>query len=90
MPVKVKRLSDNKVHELPDDISPKSFVKSVKSHLHKNFAPQFPNGCRLVFESKVMKSRHRLNHYGVMDGNTIDMDDTKNWSSSSSASNSED
>jgi len=43
-----------------------------------------------MFEGKVMKSRHILQHYGVMDGNTIDMDDRKNWSSSSSSSDSED
>ena len=47
-------------------------------------------GCRLMFAGKVMKSRHRLQHYGVMNNNTIEMDDRKNWSSSSSSSDSED
>ena len=37
-----------------------------------------------------MKSRHRLKHYGVLENGTIEMDDRKNWSSSSSSSDSED
>jgi hypothetical protein len=37
-----------------------------------------------------MKSRHHLQHYGVMDNGNIEMDDQKNWSSSSSSSNSQD
>lgn len=41
-----------------------SFVNSIKSRLRKEFAPQFKNGCRLLFNGKVMKSRHRLKHYG--------------------------
>jgi hypothetical protein len=90
MPIVVIRLSDNQSYVLPEDFNEKKFVKSVKSQLRKNFVPKYPNGCRLKYNGKVMKSRHHLHHYGVVDGVTIEMDDRKNWSSSSSSSSSTD
>ncbi len=87
MPITVKRLSDGVTHKF-DDIDPKTFIKSLKSEIKNVFKPKYPNGCKLKYANKVMKSRHRLQHYGVMDNETIEMDDQKNWSSSSSSSNS--
>ncbi|RNA27223.1 hypothetical protein BpHYR1_021664 [Brachionus plicatilis] len=89
MPITVKRLSDGSTYLL-EDIDPGSFVNTVKRRIRKEFAPQFKNGCRLLFNGKVMKSRHRLKHYKVEDNGIIEMDDRKNWSSSSSSSSSED
>lgn len=89
MPVVVTRLSDGS-SIVVDDIGPGSFVNSLKSKLRKDFAPQFKNGCRLIFAGKVLKSRHRLKHYKIEDNAVIQMDDRKNWSSSSSSSSSED
>jgi hypothetical protein len=88
MPVKIKRLSDGATHDCAE-FGPKSFVKSLKHHIKNEFLPKFPNGCRLKFQNKVLKSRHRLEHYNIYDNDTIEMDDRKNWSSSSSSSNSE-
>lgn len=89
MPITVTRLSDGAKHNFAD-INPKSFVKILKSAIKKEFTPKFPNSCKLKFEGKVMKSRHHLQHYGVMDNGNIEMDDQKDWSSSSSGSNSQD
>lgn len=89
MPITVQRLSDGSSYYI-EDMGPGTFVNSVKSRIRKEFAPQFKNGCRLMFHGKVMKSRHRLKHYKVEDNETIQMDDRKNWSSSSSSSSSED
>jgi hypothetical protein len=88
MPVTVKRLSDGITHSF--NVGPKDSVRELKKLIKKELLPKFPHGCKLKFDNKVMKSRHHLQHYGVMEGAAIDMDDTKNWSSSSSASNSED
>ena len=88
MPVTVKRLSDGATHQF--NLGPGDWVRSLKSAIRKEFLPKFPNGCRLIFGGKVMKSRHHLKHYGILEGNTIDMDDRKNWSSSSSSSQSTD
>jgi hypothetical protein len=90
MPVIIKRLSDGTTFLLPDDYGQKTFVKTLKSTIRKEFPPKFPNGCRLIFCGKVMKSRHHLHHYGVADDDTIEMDDRKNWSSSSSSSSATD
>ena len=89
MPVTVVRLSDG-AQRTYDEFGPKTWVKSVKSALRKDLLPKYPNGCRLIAGGKVMKSRHHLQHYGVMDNDTIEMDDRKNWSSSSSSSSSTD
>lgn len=89
MPVEIHRLSDGSRWVVPE-VTPTSFVREVKSKIRANFKPQFENGCRLIFNKKVLKSRHRLKHYKINDYDVIDMDDRKNWSSSSSGSASED
>jgi hypothetical protein len=89
MPVTVIRLSDGETKTF-DAIGPKSWVKSLKSACRSDLLPKFPNGCRLKYGGKVMKSRHHLQHYGVMENETVEMDDRKNWSSSSSSSDSTD
>lgn len=89
MPIEIRRLSDGS-RWLIDSAGPGSFIREVKSKIKKDFKPAHPNGCRLVYNGKVLKSRHRVKHYKIPDGGTIDMDDTKNWSSSSSSSSSED
>lgn len=89
MPIFVTRLSDGSSWQF-DDVGPGSFVRDLKSKIRKQFKPQFPNGCRLVHNKKVLKSRHRLKHYNIEDNGTVEMDDRKNWSSSSSSSSSED
>jgi hypothetical protein len=89
MPITVVRLSDG-ASKTFDDISPSSWVRSLKSACRKDFLPKFPNGCRLKFGGKVMKSRHHLKHYKINESDTVEMDDRKNWSSSSSSSDSTD
>lgn len=89
MPITVKRLSDNKTHVF-GDMNPETRVHHVKGVLKKEFAPANKNGCRLIYQGKVMKSLHKLKSYGVPDNGTVEMDDRKNWSSSSSSSDSED
>ena len=88
MTLTVHRLSDGATHTF--NLGPGDWVRSLKSALRKDFLPKYPNGCRLVFNGKVMKSRHHLKHYGVAEGGTVNMDDRKNWSSSSSSSSSTD
>ena len=88
MPISVKRNSDGKL-EYFDKIGPDESVKVLKDAIRANLAPKFPNGARLVFDGKVLKSRHRLKHYGISDNCIIEMRDEKNWSSSSSGSDSD-
>jgi hypothetical protein len=87
MPVSVKRASDGKSHQF--ELGPENRVNELKALVKAQIAPQFPHGCRLKFRGKVMKSHHRLKHYGVHDGAVIEMHDEKNWSSSSSSSDSD-
>lgn len=87
MPVTVKRLSDNKVYKA--DVGPNDRVHELKSKLKAELAPQFPHGCRVLFHGKVLKSVHRLKHYGIVDNSELEMDDRKNWESSSSSSDSD-
>ena len=89
MPIEIHRLSDGSRWLIPD-VGPGTFVRDVKSKIRASFKPQFENGCRLIYNKKVLKSRHRLKHYKIEDNFVIDMDDRKNWSSSSSSSSSED
>ena len=42
-----------------------------------------------MFAGEVLKSRKRLKRYDIVDGEIIEMDDTKNWSDTSSSSGSE-
>ena len=87
MAITVKRLSDNHTYEFYD-IEPKNLVRSLKSRIRKDFMPSSPNGCRLLFNNQVLKSRHSLKHYKIDEKSVIEMDDRKNWSSSSSESDS--
>ena len=87
MTITVKRVSDGKVHNF--DLSPDHRVKELKEKVKHELAPKFPNGCRLKFNGKVLKAIHRLKHYNIRDGSTIEMHDEKNWSSSSSSDDSE-
>ena len=89
MPIKVKRLSDGHVFSLPDHVNPLTRVRDVKKELHAHLAPKFEHGCRLKYQGKVLKSLHKLTHYGVQENGELEMDDTKNWSSSSSSNGSD-
>ena len=88
MPISVIRKSDGSVKTF-GDMTETTHVHSVKKALRAEFAPKFENGCRLMFQGKVMKSIHRLKHYGVKNNDKIEMEDTRNWSSSSSSSDEE-
>lgn len=88
MPITVKRKSDGQVHKF-NDLDESTRVNDVKNRLRAEFSPKFENGCRLVFNGKVLKSIHRLKHYGVQNNGVVEMDDSKNWSSSSSSSDEE-
>ncbi len=89
MPVVVKRMSDNTLHVFPF-VGPQSKVGDLKKLLVAGPAkPAHPRGTRLIFNGKVLKSKWKLKHYKIEDGNEILMDDRKNWSSDSSSSSSE-
>lgn len=88
MPIIVVRKSDGSQKEF--NYGPNDWVKSLKNELHTELPPAHPNGCKVRFNGKVLKSRHHLKHYKVIDGATLEMDDSKNWSSSSSSSDSTD
>ena len=88
MPVNILRLSDNHTYVFKE-IEPTDRVYSLKSRIKDDFMPSFPNGCRLKYNGKVLKSRHRLKYYNIEDNCTIEMDDRKNWDSSSSSAESE-
>ncbi len=88
MPVTVKRASDGATFEF-QDIGPETKTKLLKEAINRELTPAHPKGLRLIFNKKVLKSRHRLKTYKVQDGDTIEMDDTANWSDASSTSGSE-
>lgn len=87
MPVTVKRVSDNKVFKA--DFGPNDRVSELKKKLNAEFPPKFSNGCRLMFNGQVLKSIYRLKHYGIVENSEIEMNDSKDWDSSSSSSGSE-
>lgn len=87
MPVTIKRLSDKATFKA--DVSTNARVGELKTKIRAEFAPQFKNGCRLIFGGKVLKSIHRLKHYKIEENSEIEMDDRKDWSSSSSSSDSD-
>ncbi len=113
MPITIKRKSDGKSFALPATINPTTRVGALKTELHTNFKPKFEHGCRIVYQGKVLKSIHKLTHYGktknglklflifnlnfkntkiiqgVQENTELEMDDSKNWSSSSSSSDSD-
>jgi len=84
----VKRLSDGTTYLL--DFEPKTRVREVKKKLRQNFTPKYPQGCRLVYNGHILKSRHSFKYYGINADTHVDMDDTKNWTSSSESSEVED
>ncbi len=76
----------------------KTTIGEVKKELRTRLAPQFDEGCRLIYKGKVLRSKRTLKHYGltynqapphVLGNSYILMDDTKNWKSDSSSSSSE-
>ena len=74
---------------MPEDYGQqKTFVKDIKSKLKSDFPPKYTHGCKLMYRGKVLKSRHHLHHYGVQENDLIEMNDTKDWSSSSTSSSS--
>lgn len=88
MSVTVKRLSDNATKQF--HVAETHRVSELKKMIHADFAPHTPHGCRLISpHGKVMKSIHRLKHYNIGHNAVITMDDSKNWSSSSSGSDSD-
>ncbi len=87
MTITIRRLSDNHKYDFYD-VDPSDLVLKLKNRIKDDFMPSFPNGCRLIFEGKVLKSRHRLKYYNIKNEQIIDMDDRRNWSSSSSDSDS--
>ncbi|CAF2380632.1 unnamed protein product [Rotaria sp. Silwood2] len=70
----------------------KTHVHDLKKELKLRLKPKFEQGCRLIFRGKVLKGKHSLKHYGIKKGvndQAISMDDSKDWKSSSSSSDSE-
>lgn len=76
----------------------KTTVAELKAQIRTYLSPQYIQGCRLIFNGKVLRSKHSLKHYGltnnrapphVLGNSNILMDDTKNWKSDSSSSSSE-
>ncbi len=86
MPITIHRLSDNHTYEFKD-IKPSDLVLSLKRRIRDRFMPKYTHGCRLQFNSQILKSRHRLKHYKIPDNSIIDMNDTQDWSDSSSSDN---
>ena len=88
MSVSVKRLSDHSVKKFA--IEENHRVSELKKKIHAEFPPKTAHGCRLISpHGKVMKSVHRLKHYKLGPNAEITMDDSKDWSSSSSGSDSD-
>ncbi|CAF0759330.1 unnamed protein product [Rotaria sp. Silwood1] len=70
----------------------KTHVHNLKKELKLRLKPKYEQGCRLIFRDKVLKGKHSLRHYGIKKGvndQAISMDDSKDWKSSSSSSDSE-
>ena len=88
MPITVKRLSDGTSMEF-EEVNPETKTKALKALIAERLAPANPRGCRLIFAGKVLISRRKLKKYHIIDGQIIEMDDTKNWSDPSSSSGSE-
>ncbi|RNA27192.1 hypothetical protein BpHYR1_021633 [Brachionus plicatilis] len=86
MAISILRISDGSTFQI--DYDPNTKVGEIKTRVKAEFAPQFENGCRLIFNGKVLKSRKKIKRYGINDGDIIQMDDSKNWSSDSSSSSS--
>ncbi|CAF1322381.1 unnamed protein product [Rotaria magnacalcarata] len=88
--VTVVRKSDG--HSITFVLDEKTHVHDLKKVLRIRLKPKFEQGCRLIFRDKVLKGKHSFRHYGIKKGvndQAISMDDTKDWKSSSSSSDSE-
>ena len=88
MPVTVNRKSDGSLYTF-GEIGVDAKVKVLKEAIFRNLAPAHPKGCRLTFDGKVLKSRHKLKYYKIHDEAIIEMDDSANWSDASSSSGSD-
>lgn len=86
--ITIKRLSDNSIKQFT--VQETHRVSELKKMIHADFPPHTPHGCRLISpHGKVMKSIHRLKHYKLGNNPVVTMDDSKDWSSSSSGSESD-
>ena len=86
MPISIKRLSDGSLFTLPKELDERALVRDVKFKIRREFRPKQIRGCRLIFNGKIMNSKHYLHYYGVKDNDIIEMDDRTNWTSSSDSS----
>ncbi|CAF1332193.1 unnamed protein product [Adineta steineri] len=88
--VTVVRKSDG--HSMTFVLDEKTHIHDLKHELKRRLKPRYEQGCRLIFRNKVLKGKHTLKHYGIKKGvndQAISMDDTKEWKSSSSSSDSD-
>ncbi|UJR33680.1 hypothetical protein I4U23_021109 [Adineta vaga] len=76
-------------------VNEKITVGELKTEIRARLPPKFDQGCRIFFNGKVLRSKHKLKYYGmtsnqappnVLGNSNIIMDDTKNWKSDSSSS----
>ncbi|CAF1472473.1 unnamed protein product [Adineta ricciae] len=89
--VTVVRKSDG--HSMTFVLDEKTHIHDLKQELKRRLKPRSEKGCRLIFRDKVLKGKHTLKHYGIKKGvndQAISMDDTKEWKSSSSSSDTDD
>lgn len=79
-------------------VNEKITVGELKTEIRSRLPPKFDEGCRLIYQGKVLRSKRKLKHYGltnnqappnILGNSNILMDDTKNWKSDSSSSSSE-
>ena len=79
-------------------VNEKITVGELKTEIRSRLPPKFDQGCRLIFNGKVLRSKRKLKYYGltnnqappnVLGNSNIFMDDSKNWKSDSSSSSSE-
>ncbi|CAF0725993.1 unnamed protein product [Adineta ricciae] len=79
-------------------VNEKITVGELKTEIRSRLPPKFDQGCRLIFNGKVLRSKRKLKHYGltnnqappnILGNSNIVMDDSKNWKSDSSSSSSE-
>ena len=92
----VTRKSDDSTAVLV--VNEKITVGELKTEIRSRLPPKFDQGCRLIFNGKVLRSKRKLKHYGltnnqappnILGNSNIIMDDSKNWKSDSSSSSSE-
>ena len=90
MPITIHRKS-NDTSPTFEDLTPSTKVKDLKMRIRAEFPPAHPKGIRLIGgpKNQVLKSRKKIESYGIKDGEIIEMHDTSNWSDESSTSGSE-